>query len=146
MREHEPRVEVEVHGQRAERRLQQRPEEDDEGEPAELRREKPRRECDEDREERDHAVRELDVAVVALRLEVMLRAAGPVLAAEAGAGQTHRRAGRHDQHEHRGVRQGEPAEGRGRQREGAHAGERLGAGFHLARTVAAPGPVNLTLT
>ena len=109
-------------------------------------REQPRRERDEDREERDHAIRELDVAVVALRLEVVLLAAGPVLATETGAGQAHRRTGGDDQDEHRGVRQREPAEGRGRQREGAHAGERLGAGFHLARTVAAAGRAKLTLT
>ena len=120
-----------MHRERAERRLQQRPEEDDEREPPQLRAPSSHvGERDEDREERDHAVRELDVRVVALRLEVMLRAARPVLAAETRAGQPHGRAGGDDHDEHRRVREGQPAERRGREREVAHAGERLGAGFH----------------
>ena len=81
---------------------------------------------------------ELDVAVVAPRLEVVRLAAGPVLAAEPGAGQAHGRAGRDDQHEHHRVDEREPANRLSGQREAAQAGERLGADFHLARTVAAP--------
>ena len=89
----------------------------------------------EDREEREDTVRELDVRVEALRLEVMRLAAGPVLAAEPGAGEPNGRAGGDDQDEHHGVQQREPAERLGRERDPAQTGERLRAGVH-ARTVA----------
>ena len=90
----------------------------------------------EDREEREDAVPELDVRVEALRLEVVRLAAGPVLAAEAGAGQAHRRAGGDDQDEHHRVRR---ARAGGTQLSESDARrdarERLGSCFH-ALTVA----------
>ena len=50
VREHEPRIQVVVHGERAERRLQQRAEEDREGEPAQPSREARQDRADEGRE------------------------------------------------------------------------------------------------
>ena len=75
VREHPPRVQVVVHRQRAERRLRERAEEDERREPPVAAREDPGGERRQDRQERDHAVPELDVAVAALRLEVVRRAA-----------------------------------------------------------------------
>ena len=76
VRDHEPRVEVVVDGDRAERRLPERAGEDDPredlhaaAEPARAERRDGEHERREDREERDDAVRELDVRVVALRGE-----------------------------------------------------------------------------
>jgi hypothetical protein len=98
---------VVVDGDRAERRLAERACEDDRGEhlhPAGEAARAPRR--DGKHERRDHgeeghdAVRELDVGVVALlRQRVAGLAAGPVLAAEARAGQPDRRARGDDEHE-----------------------------------------------
>ena len=110
----------------------ERPEEDDEREQAEATaRGEPGDERDEDRQEREHAVPELDVGVVALRLEVVRRAAGPVLAPEARAGEPHGRAGGDDQDEHHRVRDREPAERLGGEREAAQTSERLRADVHL---------------
>jgi hypothetical protein len=92
--------------------------------------ERPGEERHDDREEREHAVRELDVRVEALRLEVMRRATGPVLAPETGAGEADRRSGRDDQDEHDGVQQCEPAKRLRRERDPAQTGERLRAGVH----------------
>src|SRR4051812_17806105 len=99
-----------MHRQRAERRLQEGPEEDEEGQAAVAAREDPRHERAEDREEGEDAIAELDVRVEALRLEVVRLTAGPVLAAETGAGEAHGRTGRDDEDEHPGVRERQQAQ------------------------------------
>ena len=153
MRDHEPGIEVVVDGDRAERRLRERAGEDDPGEdlraaaeagrPQRADRERERRQHG---EERDDAVRELDVGVEAARRErVAGLAAGPVLAAEAGAGEPHRRARGDDQHEHRNRGDGEPPEAPGRENERATPRQRLRnrLGGHCASLARA---ANLTLT
>ena len=102
VRHHEPRVQPRVDGERAERRLRERPEERREREPSHPARQpgrearaEPRDERGEDRERAHDAVAELDERVVALaRQRVAGGAAGPVLAAEAGVRQADGRAAR----------------------------------------------------
>src|ERR687885_75393 len=97
-------MEMDVDRERAERRLEERAHEDGEREsrgPAGQALGTPRREPGEEREHDrrpgDHPVPELDVRVVALLWEGVPRLApGPVLAAEARAGETNRRPGRDD--------------------------------------------------
>jgi hypothetical protein len=105
--DHEPRVEVVVDRERTERGLAERAHEHEGGEhlhPAAQPGRQPGRDREHERrdhgEERNDAVRELDVRVVALlRQRIAGLAAGPVLAAEARAGQPNGRTRRDDEHE-----------------------------------------------
>ena len=97
----------------------------------------PGRERQENGDARDEAVGELDVAVIAGRVDLDARvAARPVLAPEPGARQPHRGAARDDQKEPEHVCKRDPAKHPRRDRHPAEARQRR---LHLRRRVAAPG-------
>ena len=106
VRDDEIRIEVVVDGDRSERRLRERANEDGGCEQAGVARKTarpPRGECEPEcrqhRDSRDDAVRELDVGVVALRQRVGRVARRPMRAAEAGAGEPNGRTGADDDDE-----------------------------------------------
>ena len=144
MRHHDRPAEVGLDREIPERRLRQRPGEERDREllcPAPQR--GPQRcqgdqQRDQDRHPADDPVSELDVSVVVLRRQGMARfAPGPVPAAQARAGQSHRRACRHDHPEREELERREPEKPGRRQRKRARPAG--GGRLDLHRKSAYPG-------
>src|SRR5919204_6418119 len=139
MRHHDGPAQVALDGEVTERRLRERAEKDDEGEPLRTSwqrryttRAEPGQERDEDDDASDNAVTELDVRVVVLRRQRMPAfAPGPVAAAKPGIGEPHRGAGADDDPQGEQLRRGERREPRRRQRERADACDRRRLDAHV---------------